>query len=297
MSGKPKSGFDWAKWDTHFDDDEKIDELLDAQGWSGFGVYFWLCQKAYANGYYYRWSYANAATTARKMGGGIRSETVKATVGTCCQVGLFDKRLLEREGILTSRRIQRTYVDAVSKGNRSYRTVDKRYWLLGQSETSAGKIEFFETEIPDVGDSYAEKNDFLIENADVLIEHSPKKRTEQNRSLERERARAKDNADFEVFWNAYPRKTAITEAFKAWIAVSDARPPVEEMIAAVERQKASDQWTEAGGKYIPSPARWLRQYGWINEEPEVQPGTAQRGNKKSSTFWDVAEQMKEDGEV
>ena len=41
--------------------DTKIDRLLEAQGWIGFSVYFYLCQMAYKfDGYFYRWSYADA---------------------------------------------------------------------------------------------------------------------------------------------------------------------------------------------------------------------------------------------
>ena len=81
MSGKPKQGIDFAGWDVDmFDSDEKIDLLLEAQGWNGFAVYFYICQKAYGTeGYFYRWSAASSAVIARRMGAGIRSETVMQT--------------------------------------------------------------------------------------------------------------------------------------------------------------------------------------------------------------------------
>ena len=55
MAGQPKQGLDFAACDVHIcDDDERFDVLIDAQGWSGFGVFFYICTKAYAtNGYYY----------------------------------------------------------------------------------------------------------------------------------------------------------------------------------------------------------------------------------------------------
>ena len=180
MSGTPKRGIDFAGWDSHiFDGDKKIDKLLDAQGWDGFAVYFYLCQRAYAtDGYFYRWSYDDAATTARRMAGGIRSETVKGAVGTCSRVGLFDKRLLDAEGILTSRGIQRRFVAAIQK--RSYRTVDKRYWLLSEAETTAGKISFLKNFCPDVGESYAVNPHVLPEDGHVLPEDSPKSKVKKS---------------------------------------------------------------------------------------------------------------------
>lgn len=134
MAGKPKQGIDFAGWNVDiFDNDTKIDELLDAQGWIGFSIYFYLCQKAYgSDGYFYRWSFANAATTARKMGGGISSETVKQTVSVCLRIGLFDKGLFDR-GILTSKGIQRRYAKAIEK--RSHRFVQAEYWIIPPDES------------------------------------------------------------------------------------------------------------------------------------------------------------------
>ena len=136
MPGVPKRGLDFAGWNVDiFENDTKIDTLIDSQGWIGFCIYFYLCQRAYASdGYFYKWSYANASTTARRMGGGIGSQTVIETVKMCLQVGLYDAGLFARCGILTSRGIQRRYCEAVKR--RTYRTVIQDYWLLDDEESS-----------------------------------------------------------------------------------------------------------------------------------------------------------------
>ena len=161
MSGKPKQGLDWAGWDVHiFDDNTRIDELIDAQGWTGFAIYFYLCQKAYAtDGYFYRWTYANAATTARKMGAGIKSETVKQVVSLCLQIGLFNNRLFDREGILTNKDMQERFMMAISGRSDSGRTVYGKYWLLDSKETKAYII------IPENHHSLPENADSLPDNA------------------------------------------------------------------------------------------------------------------------------------
>lgn len=158
MARRPKTGIDYSGWNVDiFENDTKIDDLLDAQGWIGFSVYFYLCQRAYASdGYFYRWSYTNATTTARRMGGGIRSETVKAAVGACLQIGLFDKRLFDTEGILTSRGIQRCYVEAIQK--RTYKVVNRDFWLLKKDESKG--VVF----LPENVDFLPENSDFLPEN-------------------------------------------------------------------------------------------------------------------------------------
>lgn len=140
MAGRPKQGIDYAGWSVDiFDGDKKIDKLLNAKGWKGFGIYFFLCQRAYkTNGYYYEWGYDDCATTARKMGGGINSGTVKETVDYCLQVDLFDKRLFEEWGVLTSRGIQRRFWTVLSE--RRSKTVYQEYWLL-KSEECKGLVK------------------------------------------------------------------------------------------------------------------------------------------------------------
>jgi hypothetical protein len=135
MAGRPpKEGIDYSGWAVDiFDNDIKIDKLLDAQGACGFLVYFYLCQKAYgSSGYYYSWSFDNAATTARKIGGGVGSDTVKNTVSLCFQIGLFDKNLFDGHGIITSKGIQRRYWQIAK--DRTYKSVIKDYWLLDEKD-------------------------------------------------------------------------------------------------------------------------------------------------------------------
>lgn len=132
-----KKKIDYSNWSVDiFDNDAKIDKLIDAQGWCGFGVYFYLCQRAYGSeGYFYPWSYDDAATTARKMGGGVGSETVRQTVSLCLRIGLFDKRLFDERGILTSRGIQRRYYEIIRDRPSSKRTFE--HWLLTPDEMAS----------------------------------------------------------------------------------------------------------------------------------------------------------------
>ena len=72
MAGRPKQGIDYSGWSVDiFDGDKKIDKLLDAKGWKGFGIYFFLCQRAYkVNGYFY------AMTTVQRQQGGWAAASV-----------------------------------------------------------------------------------------------------------------------------------------------------------------------------------------------------------------------------
>lgn len=201
MSGKPKAGISYAGWNTDiFENDTKIDELIDAQGWIGFSIYFYLCQRAYASdGYFYRWSYANAATTARRMGGGIRAETIKAVVATCLQIGLFERSLFDRVGVLTSKGIQRRYMDAIQK--RSYKRVDQNIWLLNAEESKGLDV-------------CTQNGDSLPEDGDSLPENAPKSKSNKSKlyqSKSKEITPYAGGAD-----DLFPERE-IEEAYEEWL--------------------------------------------------------------------------------
>lgn len=131
MGRPPKRNLNYSTWDVDvLENDTSIDALIDAQGPAGFCVYFALCQKAYAtDGYFYRWGYDNAASTARKLGGGLKSTQVRAIVDLCVSLGLFDKALFTTDGILTSRAIQSRYLDGIARRTGEIPIIVE-YWLL-----------------------------------------------------------------------------------------------------------------------------------------------------------------------
>lgn len=131
MGRPPKRNLNYSTWDVDvLENDTSIDNLIDAQGPAGFYVYFALCQKAYAtDGYFYRWGYDNAASTARKLGGGLKSTQVRAIVDLCVSLGLFDKALFTTHGILTSRAIQSRYLDGIARRTGEIPIIVE-YWLL-----------------------------------------------------------------------------------------------------------------------------------------------------------------------
>ena len=78
------------------------------------------------------------------------------------------------------------------------------------------------------------------------------------------------SAEFELFWHAYPKKKDKDAAFRAWQNKKRTKrlPPVDELIAIVDKWKDTDDWNEEGGRFIPYPAKWLNAAGWLDELPE-----------------------------
>ena len=78
----------------------------------------------------------------------------------------------------------------------------------------------------------------------------------------------KGASTFDRFWKVYPKKVGKDAARRAF---ARAKVPVETLIAAVEEQKASEQWTRDNGQYIPNPATWLNQGRWQDELETARP--------------------------
>jgi hypothetical protein len=97
-------------------------------------------------------------------------------------------------------------------------------------------------------------------------------------SLDRESAKTKPKAaedpEFAAFWDRYPRKTAKPTAIKAWRATIQDRPPVAELLVALDRHIVSGQWRE--NRFVPHPATWLNQHRWADEIKTSKPTKAEQ---------------------
>lgn len=74
---------------------------------------------------------------------------------------------------------------------------------------------------------------------------------------------------FATFWQQYPRKVAKPQALKAWKKIKPAGQLLANLMAALEKQKASADWQKDGGQFIPHPATWLNGRRWEDEAPQA----------------------------
>ena len=100
---------------------------------------------------------------------------------------------------------------------------------------------------------------------------------EERQRREREEAEKKAR-DFEIFWQAYPKKDAKKDALAAWQKV---KAPLETILEAIERKRGSEDWTKAKGQFIPLPATWLNGKRWEDQASD---------NKGISHIWHESKQ-------
>ena len=79
---------------------------------------------------------------------------------------------------------------------------------------------------------------------------------------------------FAAFWEQYPKKVAKPEALKAWKKIKPSSQVLADLMAALEKHKASVDWIKDGGQFIPYPASWLNRGRWEDETPPAADKTA-----------------------
>lgn len=125
MGRPPKEGLDYFLLDCALDDKFR---LIEAEfGLTGFAVVVKLLQSIYGgNGYYREWTEEVALLFASdcKAGGSVVSEIVSASI----KRGIFDGETFEKYQVLTSRGIQKRYLEAVKR--RKVLTIINQYLLV-----------------------------------------------------------------------------------------------------------------------------------------------------------------------
>jgi hypothetical protein len=239
MARPNKEGLEYFPLDTRFDEEVL---LIDSKfGCSGIGILVKLWQIIYANGYYIKW-------TERELllyGGRINADINLVTdiINECLKWGIFNDDLFKKYNILTSRGIQKRFLEATKR--RKDASFIFEYSCIDDVKTVNANINLIYVDIKP-------------QNA----------RNKKQIETERETDTETDTETFILFWNEYPNKKAKKEALKAWNKIKN--PNVDLILKAIREQKKTKQWLKDNGQFIPLPTTWLNQERW-NDEVEKQP--------------------------
>ncbi|KQP39666.1 hypothetical protein ASF44_08000 [Pseudorhodoferax sp. Leaf274] len=80
--------------------------------------------------------------------------------------------------------------------------------------------------------------------------------------------------DFQQFWDAYPRREARGSAERAWRRLNPSPAAAANILAALALQRQSAAWQREGGRFVPMPAKWLRNRRWADGAQSAQPRAA-----------------------
>lgn len=151
-----------------------------------------------------------------------------------------------------------------------YQVEDRWYGEFVTWEKHQGKARSRNSKYPNKLDAFLQADaSRCMQMQTVPDNHAlvPNTDTDTNTDLNSLNSLNSSDPEFEQFWSAYPRKIGKKAAARAWAKAVD-RPPRDEVIAAVDRAKKSEQWTRDDGQYIPHPATWLNEGRWADVMPE-----------------------------
>ena len=137
-------------------------------------------------------------------------------------------------------------------GSKAKQTESKQEANGSKPEANASKTDYSASE----GEKEKEKEKEKEIEKEIEIEHE---------CVKRGCAESKPQAEgrsFTAFWEDYPAKINREESWETWKAINPDAQTVGRIKAGLEAWKRSPQWTEDGGRYIPSAAKWLKDRRW-----------------------------------
>lgn len=217
MANQPKAGLDYFPMDVGFLRDKKVKLLKAEFGVKSVVVVLLMLSKIYEEyGYFLPWDKDECLLMSEGVGDGCSPQYISEVLNGCLSRSFFDEGVFQMFGVLTSRSIQRRYLNAKSK-NVGVIYIDKRYWLLdidNKKDVSAStrdKLVFFD----DNRTVTSQNRTVNPENRTESQQRKEKKRKENIYCAEQstapsEKARPNLNQEaevlFEHLWKQYPQK-------------------------------------------------------------------------------------------
>lgn len=117
MARPRKQGLDYFPLDVDIFEDIKIRKLIRYQGGKAFTVYALLLCIIYKDGCCARWDKELPFVVSEKTG--LDEVYILEVIKSCLALGLFDRRMFDERGLLTSDGIQRRYRAVAARNGRS----------------------------------------------------------------------------------------------------------------------------------------------------------------------------------
>ena len=235
MARPINKGLDYFPLDTDIDQDDKIALVESDFGVEGFGIVIKLLMKAYSNGYFYEWGEKEQKLFVRRVN--VDINTLSAVVNACIRWGVFDRHIFERFEVLTSRGIQKRYLEATTR--RKDVELYEEYILLSKTEIAKySNIVIVNIEDHSLGedvDIYPHSNDqTLTETTQSKVKESKGKKSKAEESIAA--APAVMNAHLFYQENFGMQNPTVMETIEFWITDLN-----EELVIEAMKRAAIDQ--------------------------------------------------------
>lgn len=201
MARPIKQGLDYFPLDVDIDQDDKVAMIEADFGIEGFGIVIKLLTKVYKEGYFYEWTEREQKLFSKRVN--VDINTVKEVVNGCINEGIFNKKVYEKHNVLTSKGIQKRYIEAIKR--RSKVEFYKQFFLVDDVDSIIGgnKINVLMIDVNDNSDSKVVNVNINHHSTDIndniSTQRKGKERKEENSSIQQVEL-------FESWWNLYGNK-------------------------------------------------------------------------------------------
>lgn len=128
MARPIKYGLDFFRFDVDFYHDIKIRKLIRSQSGKAVAVYVSLLCSIYKNGYYMEWDKELPFIISEETG--FEEAYIQEVIKYCMVANLFSKEMFDKEGVLTSKEIQKTYLNICARRKNAI----SKYCLLSEED-------------------------------------------------------------------------------------------------------------------------------------------------------------------
>lgn len=136
MARPLKEGLSYFPLDVDFDVNEKTEAIMGEFGTKGTLIFIYLLLAIYRKGYFLQWNGLVKNQVANRVKG-TSGELVEQVVSRLIEYGTFNKELFNSAKVLTSQRIQDTYLDATKRRKAAKPTL---YWIDDSNNVSSSGV-------------------------------------------------------------------------------------------------------------------------------------------------------------
>lgn len=245
MARTCKKGIDYFSHDTSMSNDFKIKMIQAKHGIIAYAIYNKLLEKLYdENGY---WLHLSEDVNILFCNDNIITIDVYIlALNECINYKLFNSKLYEKYGILTSERIQQNYCEAVKR--RKQVDFINEYLLL---EKDSVHMKDLNVNIISLNADINPLND------DIGTQKKREETKEKGKENEKQ---------FETFWNLYPRKINKKKSKQIFLSLSKKSDfDLSFVMSQLKKQTEQQGWIKENGKWVPHPTTWLNNEKWNDE--------------------------------
>jgi len=270
MSRPKKDGLDYFPFDVDFPTNEKTEAIMGEFQNTGVLAMVFLFSAVYRQGYFLKWDKLAKMQLANRVNSS--PEEVDKLVHRLVEYETFDEQLFKTENVLTSVRIQSTYIEATKRRKNEHHD---EFWLLDDdAEPKPKQVLPDKSEEPVTEDSTDKTNDA---------------KPEETKPLPSEEAEQRMNDEFvQGFWQEYPKRQKYQEALAEYTKAREFGATEKEIIDGVKNYSKYLKAKGKGDGYTALPTTWLAGKRWQDDydlTPETS-GAKQRAPVSYESFDD-----------